>query len=164
MDEMREALDKAAASPDPAVRNMAIKYQEMQQEFGQYEAFFNIYKQGIRKNGAAPAAARSSATRERLHLPTPAARPRTGRVDNFSAAAQALLLAHGQPMKLKEIYTTYQQAYPEDQTTIETFRQRLVKKRELITLVPRRGYWWAAAELPPESTDSGASDAGSDVE
>lgn len=156
MDEMREALDKAAASPDPAVRNMAIRYQEIRSEFDQYEAFFNIYKQGITKNGTATAV-RPAITRERVMVPRAS---RTHKVDSFSSALQTVITTYGQPMMLKELYSTYLEQHPEDQTTIETFRQRLVKRRKapdgsaLISLVKGRGYWWAGAPLPEEAGDA----------
>ncbi len=152
MDDVKEALDKAAASSDQAVRSMAIRYRELQNEFNQYEAFFSIYKQGIRSNGTATST-RPPVTRERTPVMRTPAVPRTDRVDTFSLALQTILTTAGHPMKLNEIYTTYQEQHPEDQTTIETFRQRLVKRRGIVTLIPRQGYWWGDAPLTetPES-------------
>jgi hypothetical protein len=148
MDDMREALDKAAASSDPAVRNMAIRYREMEQEFGQYQAFFSVYKLGITVNGAAKRGP-VNAPRAPVARTTPAPR-RSNKEDTFASAMQALLIEHGQPMKLNDVYSAYTEKHPEDAIPIETFRQRLVKRREPsgpITLIPQRGYWWAGAEL-----------------
>jgi hypothetical protein len=151
MDDMKEALDKAAISSDQAVRNMAIRYREMRNEFEQYEAFFNIYKLGVKPNGTATVVRAPAVVRERTLAPRTST-PRSDRVDTFSTAMQAILIATGHPMKLNEVYTTYQEQHPEDQTTIETFRQRLVKRRGVITLIPRQGYWWADAPLPSETS------------
>lgn len=158
MSDMKEALDKAAASSDQAVRSMALRYRELQKEFEQYDAFFVIYKQGVTLNNSA-AVARPVAVKERALVPRAAPVARGSKVDTFSTAMQAILIAAGRPMKLNEVYTTYQEQHQEDQTTIETFRQRLVKRRGTITLIPRRGYWWADAPLPDASPDETPGDA-----
>ena len=147
MDDMKEALDKAAASMDPAVRNMALRYRELQQEFGQYEAFFAIYKQGTSTNGSAPPIARAAAAPRGRAPATRQATPRADKVDVFGTAMRTILLENGHPMKLKDVYAVYQQTHPEDQTSIETFRQRLVKRRSMLELIPQQGYWWADAPL-----------------
>jgi len=168
MEDMKDALDKAATSPDPAVRNMALRYREMQQEFDQYAAFFTIYKTGITVNGTAThvrpagrtAPANASAARERVALPR--TRPRTDKIDVFSTDLRDLLLEINRPLRLNEIYTTYRQRRPEDEVSIETFRQRLVKRKQqgMVSLIPQRGYWWAEAPLTesPVPEDGGQDD------
>jgi len=147
MDDMKEALDKAASSADQAVRNMALRYREMQQEFTQYEAFFAIYKQGVGINGSATAARPPVKGRTPVAKVTTPAQPRADRTDSFSVAMQTILTEHGQPMKLNELHAAYQARTPDDPTSSNTFRQRLIKRRGMVVLIEKRGWWWADAPL-----------------
>ncbi len=156
MDAMKEALDKAASSPDLAVRSMAIDYQETLQKLDRYEAFFDIYKEGIKINGTVVRPAprgRAPVTAKVAHA---LALPRSSnsgssKTDGFSLALQAIMVETGHPMKLDELYSGYQQKHPEDPVTKETFRQRLVKRRDTVILIRGQGYWWNGAELPAEA-------------
>lgn len=153
MDDMKEALDKAAASSDQAVRNMAIRYREMQNEFNQYESFFTIYKQGIKSNGVTTSVRPPTIVRERNVTPKVSVTSRSDKVDTFGLSVQAILLAAGHPLKLNDLYTTYQEQHPEDQTIDGTFRQRLVKRRDIIPLIKGQngGYWWHDTPLPGDA-------------
>jgi|SRR5579859_471881 len=152
MDDMKDALDRAASSPDPAVRNMAIRYRETQQELANYEGFFAIYKQGVKTNGVAPVTRPAAATRS-----TTAKAPsmsRSDRNDTFSTSMKNILTQNGQPMKLNEVHAAYQAQHPEDPTSKETFRQRLVKRRDIITLVPHQGYLWIDEQPKSEVSEN----------
>lgn len=145
-DNLKEALDKAAASPDAAVRGMAIRYQEIQRESEQYAAFFSIYREGIKTSASAPL--RSAPARTPVVRP---AAPRADRNDTFSSSVHDILMAAGHPMQLKEVHAAYQVAHTDDMTTIETFRQRLFKRRATIVLVSK-GYWWFDTPVPEEAS------------
>lgn len=147
VDDLKEALDKAANSADPAVRNMALEYQELRQKFTRCEVFFEIYKEGSRFTGVPV----RPVVRGRIPASRPVlvpSRPQTSKADGFSLAMQGILLDAGRPMKLDDLFTVYLQQHPDDQPPKETFRQRLVKRRDVISLVKGQGYWWAAAEVP----------------
>lgn len=150
MDDMREVLDLAASSPDSRVRGMALRYREALDEMDKFVGFFALYK-NAKNEVATPVKVSPAKTPVKTIIKR---RPREPKEDTFAPAIRDIILAHGAPMKLSDMREIYLQQHPNDQTTPETFRQRLVKRRTmpdgitpLIVLVPKRGYWWADQEL-----------------
>lgn len=156
MDDMRTVLDKAASSSDGAVRGMALRFREMQREQEQYTAFFELYRKAT--SGVAAVPVKAAVVAREPSTPVVKRRPRERKEDTFAESIRMLVTGHGRPMKLNEMHAAYLQQHSDDQTTVETFRQRLVKRRThpdgvtpLIVLVPKQGYWWADATLPEGS-------------
>ena len=150
---IKPILESAARSPDPMVRNMAIKRMELAQQMDQMDTFFAIYgeAQGAPKPGPAKAAPAAVAK--------PAAKPARNRavstetLDRFVAAARATLLAHGQPMKLPDLFTAMQVQTPDlCPPKPTTFRQRLYASRDRIGLIGHL-YWPADEAVPPAVAD-----------
>jgi hypothetical protein len=143
----KEALEKAAASPDPAVRMAATRYYKLQQELHALDGFFTFYSQAYSESAVQAPARAKPAVKTALTLTS-----RAG-MDAFIRHVCELLRLNGQPVRMKRLYDSFYESYPnEDKVSEETFRQRLVKKRHLVQLIEHRGYWPADTDVP-EATD-----------
>lgn len=146
---LREALEKAAASPDPAVRMTALRYKKLEQEKQVLDGFFQFYTQACADSTVQAPPLRTKATSK-----SPLTVTSRAPMDAFLRRVCDLLLSHGQPVRMKRLYGAFYERYPdEDKISEETFRQRLVKKRNIVQLVEHRGYWPADTAVPEGELD-----------
>ncbi len=162
--DMDAVLSKAASSPDPSVRAMALNYREVEEWLKIMSDFFGIWARGglppfsIQTKAAAEVPApgvvlRSAATTRKPRLNSAQAaesrHSRAGRPklrddtpDTVTVNVGNILVAHGGPMKLTPLYEAYCRAHPEDNTSMDNFRQRLIhpRRRKFIALT-KDGYW-----------------------
>ena len=74
-------------------------------------------------------------------------------MDAFIRRVCDLLMGNGQPIGISRLYEEFYQKYAdEDRVSLDTFRQRLIKKRDYVSLLSGRGYWPAGADVPEESS------------
>ncbi len=153
---MKDALNKAAASPDPAVRAMALSYTEMEAKMEAMAAFFQFYAEGITAkmpNGkinnhtvstAAPHAVRARAPSAPKN---PAAK--SVKAEDFTKAILNILYNSSEPVKLPELQMAYE-ALGLEKMEKESFRQRMHKRQKegSVVLIPRVGFW------PPEASSA----------
>src|ERR1700761_3663729 len=151
--EMRAALDKAAASADPAVRAMALNYKEMELKLESLRAFFNFYA-----NGSVP----GEISEVRAVQPHPGRPPRTAgtpgrkpgkgsnKPDAFTEAILGILQRSAAPIRLPELQSAYEALNLEPPMQKESFRQRMHKRQKSneVVLIPRVGFW-----LPEPKTE-----------
>lgn len=123
-DRARDALELAAASPDPAVRRLAIRYKEIHREIEILDGFFSIY---TTVGGNVTAGITGSAAGNGTSSPAQegkAVRP---------AVAKALqgILAERGPLDLDSLHAEYVARYPEDAgRTREQVRMGLARHPE----------------------------------
>lgn len=176
--DMQAVLDKAASSPDPVIRGAAIRYKTLQAEFTSLEGFFEFYQReaGVfSKTGAAGKAvgnagkagvvgnagkangvekvvstAEATAKLRTSSSSSPGSRvlPPLGSATQFSERIIAVLKANGSPMKLSHLYEAYKASYEDPSLRADTFRQRLVKRRDEIALIEGRRYWPTGYPVP----------------
>lgn len=144
---MKIVLEKAASSPDPAVRTAAIHYYKLQQQLHALDGFFSFYGQ------AQSDASLQEPIKAKPAIKTTSAAPRGG-MDAFIKRVCDLLLRNGQPIGISRLYDTFYQAHPDDdKVSLDTFRQRLFKKRHQVPLLSDgRGYWPAGVSVPQEGS------------
>ena len=128
-------------SPDPAIRNIAIRRREIDEEAGRLDGFLQLYSD-------LPA---NSVTRG-VHPQRDSvmSRPAPRFAGDFVAMVRAVLREAGRPLMLDELYTAFWARLPEQTPSIkESFRQKLKENRmEIIVLPNKRGYWLADTPLP----------------
>lgn len=135
-DRISEALAMAATSLDPAVRNMALRRMEMDQEIKNIDTFLNLYID-LSKTST-PAAKPTAATK-----PTAAAKPQAKSKANgnasrhgpskfipredFLAAIRTIMLLQASPIRLSVMHNLFLTQYPDLTNSDSTlsFKRRL---------------------------------------
>jgi len=146
--DMNTILEKAVASADPAVRGVAIRFRRLEHEMVGLNTFLATYGEGLEE------AATTLSTQKQKTAPVHA-KPNgsTGArltSDDFTMRVKTVLTGNGGPLGISALYEAFFTQYP-DQTKVssESFRQKLVKRRNLIDLLPgRAGYWPIDVPLP----------------
>ena len=132
---VRDPLELAAASPDPVVRQLALRYKELQAEMAPMKAFLDMYdsvKVGVATPQPQDGKPASSATG-----------------DAVVERVKVILVREG-PLDLDALYEQYIKATPEDaDRSREAFRVTLAKRRGDISRVSEtdRRYWPAGVPL-----------------
>jgi hypothetical protein len=165
MDDIKTALDKAAASPDPAVRGMALQYSEARNKLGSLEAFFAFYAEGAAAlNGkhhavkpTAPPSLPTTAAPPRVRPPASAEKkPGTNeKAEKFTQDILSILREADAPVKLETLQQAYEALGKEGPLQSETFRQRMISRQKAgtVVLIPRVGFWLpdAKAGITPDA-------------
>lgn len=143
-EDIKNALDKAASSPDPAVRAMALAYKEIEGRLESLRAFFNFYAEGTTAKSSPIAGGPAQAARQK-----PPKAPRAGKsvkAEVFTEAILTILHNSSEPVKLPDLQTAYEATGLEPPMQPESFRQRMHKRQKegAVVLIPRVGFW------PPE--------------
>ena len=124
---VRDPLEIAAASPDPVIRTMALRYRALEQQKVQLDAFFSVYS-GVEAVEDAPAPPQAPA-HERARPPAPKARP-SPRSATLGDNVHEILVAAGRPLEIGEIATAYRARFPQDAArTGESLRVAMAKQR-----------------------------------
>jgi hypothetical protein len=143
MTRIKDVLEIAAASPDTAVRRLAMRQKELQAELDGINAFFAVY--GSIEDTVLPVKIAKIPPRK------PGEVPKTGRVtvDDMLAGIKTIMLRHG-PMKLDPLFTQYCLDFPHDAgRDKESFRATLNRRHDVIGRVSEtdKRYWPVGAEL-----------------
>ena len=137
--DIRAVLEKAAASPDPAVRNLAIRHGRLRQELETIDSFFAFYG----SVHAEPIAVQAKPK------PKVVNGGGGGGSDDFVLRVCEVLKRHGTPMRISHLYEVFFETYSDmTKTAPDTFRQRLFKRRNRIQLIEGIGYWPADTPVP----------------
>src|ERR1700722_388291 len=113
----KEALEKAASSPDPAVRMAATRYYKLRKELSDLDGFFSFYVQAYSEAKTAPVIKQA-----RPIAQTRASSTRSG-MDAFIHRVCDLLVKNGKPIKIGRLYETFYESYTdEDKLSLDTFR------------------------------------------
>lgn len=147
-DSIKLALDRAASSPDLAVRQMALSYKEKENELDALKSFFSFYATGATANGKSHGPL-TAVEPVRASKPKVAAAKSTGtsvKADTFTAAILDILYKSPEPVKLIDLQMAYEATGLEPPMQKESFRQRMHKRQQegKVVLIPRVGFW------PPE--------------
>ena len=149
--DMNEILAKAVASADPAVRGVAIRFRRLEQEMVGLNTFLATYGEGIEEAMSIPSPPKVKAvsTSTKTSGDRNAAAPRASS-DDFVMRIKAVLTSNGAPLGISALYEAFFVQYPDQtKTSAESFRQKLVKRRHLINLLPGRiGYWPVDVPMP----------------
>jgi hypothetical protein len=157
MDDIKLALDKAAASPDPAVRGMALHYTEARNRLAALEAFFAFYAEGaVTVNGKVsaprlmekPVAAPAAPAKPRV-APEKKSVGSNAKAEEFTRDILDILRQSDKPVKLPDLQMIYEAMGKEPPLQPEAFRQRMIKRKNdgVIGFIPHVGYW------PPPSPE-----------
>jgi hypothetical protein len=149
-------LEKAATSSDPVVRYAAIRRMEIDQEILKLDVFLDYYAsaQGDFKNGAAPSTPHVvKKANVEVDEPSKIKKPRNSKGPRVAAAANEILLAHGQPMQLQDLFAALQAQHADIcPPKMESLRPRLHEHRETLQYLKGQGYWPVGAALPVVET------------
>ena len=147
---VREPLEIAAASPDPKVRQMAIRRKELEVDIQRLDNFFSLYAGEEPANGngepvaAAPAAKPGRKPRSaRPDKDVPKQSVKRGKHGAFLENIKEALLKYG-PLDKESLFARYKEFAPEDTTrTVESMRVSLVRYPSDITRVSKsdKRYW-----------------------
>ena len=147
MMELEKVLQIATSSPDPAVRRAAVHYRKLLKEADDLKGFFSFYEQALTE-----AKEQVPVRIVPQQVKTRASSTRSS-MDAFIRRVCDLLTGNGQPIGISRLYEEFYQKYAdEDRVSLDTFRQRLIKKREHVSLLSGRGYWPAGAAVPEEDS------------
>lgn len=156
MSDLSEILEGAASSPDPRVRGMALRLKNIDAEREALVMFFTLY--ASEKGLAAPVAKLpvkvQPAPKERTNGAVNGRGRRPNGEDAFGGRIRTLLTGGGATMRLNDMFEAYSSSYPDDQTNLNNFRQRIMKRRDQLQLVNGREYWPADIELPAGTATS----------
>jgi hypothetical protein len=140
---MSETIEKgltlALESPDPVVRNLAIRREEIQREMGKLDGFLGAY-------------AELSAGRP-LELPKPKPQPVAPRAQaDFGEEAVGIIMGHGRPMSFNDFRSAYAAIHGAEPE--QNVRKRLKRRDDIIRMVEGRGLWPVSQPVP--GGDNGA--------
>jgi hypothetical protein len=110
-DRTKDAMEMAAASPDPAVRQLALSYKAMRQQLEALDGFFAIYNGGVVQplGGAAPAATNGSGG------PAPVVhKPAAGAPKSTVTKSLCDILAEKGPLDMDALHGEYVRRNPDD--------------------------------------------------
>jgi hypothetical protein len=162
-------LEKALQSPDTVVRRAAIRRMEIDNEIGKLDSFLTFYagsevdpgvsdspKLSEPVNGAAGRQPTSDVKARSRRFSSSARRapiepkaPRIGKGTRLADAVKIVLIGHGKPMQLEELFNALKGSHADlCPGKIDSLRPRLHEQREKITLIKGTGYWPAGTEVP----------------
>jgi hypothetical protein len=144
MPDMKDILDKAASSSDARIRHFAIEYKLAQQKLEQYNAFFELYGENSAEQ---PSTAPSSPSMKLVGVKTRGRRPASGN-NTFVPVVVAILNAAGGPMQLPKMHELYLQQNPGHAIAFETFRQKVIGRKDSFYSIRGQGYWLKGHEVP----------------
>ena len=141
--DMKQALDKAAASPDPVIRNISLEYMKAVNIAERLKPFIEVYVGGLDEIEMLPEQVLPPV---RKLAAAPAPRLNGGQ---FAEQIVAILRDIGKPTQYRELYENYTERHG-DGVKPETFRQKLVRFdcAKAIQTVNGRGYWPIGDALP----------------
>jgi hypothetical protein len=144
MESIEKGLTLALESPDPVVRNLAIRREEIQREMGKLDNFLGAYAE---LSAGRPIESLKPRPQVRT-APSVVSRPPV----DFGVEALDIITAHGQPMSFNDfraIYADRHGAEPE-----QNLRKRLKRRDDIIRTVEGRGLW--PVNQPVPGGDNGA--------
>jgi len=137
MNRVRSPLEIAAESPDPVVREMAIRRIEIGREIVSLDAFFTMYEGARAKATSAPKAESKTESRP------------VSKRDMLADKVKEILLERG-PLDIKALHEAYCILVPEDAArTLGALRVALTHRTQIVDRVSEtdRRYWPVGAPL-----------------
>lgn len=152
----KSALEKALTSPDTVVRHAAIRRMHIEDEIVQLDTFLTFYASSqadpvVSDSPKLPVApvngikVRSSTVQDSVEMKA----PRVAKGTRLAEAVNAVLVNHGKPMQLQELFDALKITNPDIcPGKIDSLRPRLHEQREKIGMIKGKGYWPAGTEVP----------------
>lgn len=150
--DVKQALEVAAASPDPKVRSLALRRVKIDEEAKTLDGFFALYSDEATQNAPAPVVARAS--KKAKISSTGTFQTEEGRVKSteFVTMVNQVIAASGLPRGTGEIFDLLKSSHPaECPKSQASLRVRLTVRPDLIQKVGNRGFWPADLSLPEGS-------------
>lgn len=155
MNDRQGTLEKALTSPDTVVRHAAIRRMEIDNEIVQLDAFLTFYAGSQVDPGVSdspklpPAHATDKSRPSPVRGAAEAKAPRIGKGTRLADAVKTVLVNHGKPMQLQDLFDTLTAANPTIcPPKVDSLRPRLHEQRDKIAMIKGRGYWPAGTEVP----------------
>lgn len=149
-----KAIELAAQSPDARVRSLAQRRLEIEKEIEPLDGFLSFY---CAESVALPVSAKLAVgiARKPSQVANGAAQPKSvakGKTERMIDAANVLIVAHGRPMQLAELYEAIRREHADlSLASPDSMRARLAEHRGRIARIDGRGYWPAGVEVPDDN-------------
>jgi hypothetical protein len=144
-------LALALESPDPVVRNLAIRREEIHRDLARLDNFLGAYAE-LSSGARVPTLSGTDADSSEAK-PTPGATSRRNRPD-FGEEVVGIILAHGAPMPFESIRAAYADRHGAEPE--QNIRKRLRRREDVLRVIDGRGFWPVGRPIPGGS--NGAAD------
>lgn len=155
MTEIKEAIEAAASSQDPAVRGMAIRYKTMERELADMEPFFSFYAKAQGEAAQVKAAAAPAAAAKKPAKPQPKrpAAPASSDMQAFVDQVKQIIAANEHPLSPGEVFLVMQRNGTANGLSQDTVRKRLWDAKNRGLLVSHDGGYWPADVALPQPAE-----------
>jgi hypothetical protein len=142
------AVEMAAQSPDPRVRNVAQRRLEIEREIAPLDGFLSFYCDEAVVIASVAAAAAVPVTKKVVSSqPLNGTAPK-GKTERMIDVAKGAIVEYGQPMSLQMLFETMQRDHPAlCLASPESMRARLAEHKDKL-IRHNGGYWPADMEAP----------------
>lgn len=131
MSEPKDPAVLAAASPDPAVRGLAVRRQELAKQVGKIDSLLGLYSELVEEYQAAQKPPTTAPLNDGVM-------PR----ESFVPAVREILLSAGQPLRPREIYEAFAAKHPDYAGGgPDALRKRLYKLKDCFRSVGSDRHW-----------------------
>jgi hypothetical protein len=138
-----DAIRKAADSPDANVRRLAMRRLEIERELSALDVFLSFY---VAEAAKLPVVQLKQTVKQHTNG---ASVPLKGKTEAMLTACRNILVAHGQPMRIGELYAAMKEKDPTfSLANTDSMRARLSSHKDKLIHIDGRGFWPTGVEMP----------------